>query len=103
MGQAKQRGTLADRVEQAKARLEAIKPEVIICNHCKGDIEKDAIVALDSRGIDGIQGVFAGKCICGHNTLAVLGEPEAAAAVMAAYQEAVGEEGILGSQPMLKM
>lgn len=102
MGQAKQRGTLTERVEQAKARIEASKPAVIVCNRCKGDIEKDHIVALDSRGMDGIKGVFAGKCICGHDTLAVLGEPEAAAAVMAMYQEAMGEEGILGSQPILK-
>lgn len=103
MGQAKLRGSLTERVEQAKARLEAIKPEVIVCNHCKGDIKKADIVTLDSRGMDGIKGVFAGKCICGHDTLAVIGEPDAAAAVMALYQEAMGEDGILGAQPLLKM
>lgn len=99
MGQAKQRGSQAVRVEQAKARTEALKPEKIVCNHCQADITE--IQPLDSRGMDGITAIFSGSCNCGHSTLAVLGDPNAAAEVMMAFQEAMGEKGKIGSQPVL--
>lgn len=100
MGQAKNRGSQVARVEQAKARIEAMKPKTIVCNHCKADITD--IRAMDSRGMDGIQGAFAGLCECGSTTYAMHGAPEAVADAMEALQIAMGHEGILGSQPILQ-
>lgn len=100
MGQAKKRGSQADRIEQAKRRIEAMKPEKIVCNNCKAEITD--VHVMDSRGMDGIKSAFAGICGCGHTTLAMQGDPEAVAAAMVAFQETTGHEGILGSQPILK-
>jgi hypothetical protein len=100
MGQAKQRGPQSARIEQAKAKIDALKPEKIVCNHCKADISE--IQALDSRGMEGITAIFSGSCTCGHSTLAVMGDPNAAAEVMMAFQASMGAEGIIGSQPLLK-
>jgi hypothetical protein len=75
MGQAKKRGTPAERAEQAKARIAAIEtmmPKEIICNHCQAAITD--IQIMDSKGMPGIEAVFGGHCDCGHTTLAIKGE-----------------------------
>lgn len=100
MGQAKNRGSQTERAEQAKARIEAIKPQKIVCNSCKEDITD--IHVMDSRGMDGIEAAFAGICACGCSTFAMKGDPEAVAAAVDALQESIGHDGILGSQPILK-
>lgn len=100
MGQAKKRGPQTVRIEQAKAKINALKPDKIVCNHCKSDITD--IQPLDSRGMVGITAVFSGSCTCGHSTLAVLGDKDAAADVIMAFQDTMGEDGILGYQPIPK-
>lgn len=97
MGQAKQRGTLEQRRAQAQDRIEALKPEKLLCNECDG--ETTDIQVLDSRGIPGVEAVFGGQCPkCHGNILAVRGSPEGAEAVMAAFMEASGIDGTLGMQ-----
>jgi hypothetical protein len=97
MGQARQRGTQAERTESAQARLEAIKPAAIICNKCKARITDVQI--LDSKGMPGIEAIFAGECECGDTTIAMKGEPAAVVKAMEAFQDSTGEDIILGTQP----
>lgn len=97
MGQAKRRGTLEQRRAQAQRRIEALKPEKLLCNECDGET-KD-IQVLDSRGIPGVDAVFSGQCPkCHGNILAVRGTPEGAEAVMSAFMAASGTTGSLGMQ-----
>ena len=35
MGEAKRRGTQAERVTQAKSRLDALRPEKLVCGACQ--------------------------------------------------------------------
>ncbi len=97
MGQAKKRGTLEQRRAQAQDRIEALKPERLLCNECDG--QTTDIMVLDSRGIPGVDAVFGGQCPkCHGNILAVRGTPEGAEAVMSAFMNANGTDGALGIQ-----
>ena len=94
MGQAKKRGTLEQRVAQAHAKIEATRPEKIICNHCGA--EASSIHPVSTRGLRGIDSIWLGQCECGHTTFAAAGEPRA----VQAFFETLGEdtELRLGSQ-----
>lgn len=96
MGQAKQRGSQKERAKQAREKIEMMKPAMIVCNACKAEITD--IHAMDTRGMPGIQAVFAGMCSCGNTTQAMLGDPDAVADLVMAMEETNGEQGILGSQ-----
>ena len=96
MGQAKQRGSQEERAKQAREKIEAMKPAMIICNACQAEITD--VHAMDARGMPGIRAVFAGICDCGNTTHAMLGDPEAVADLVVAMEETIGEQGILGSQ-----
>lgn len=73
-----------------------MKPAAIVCNACKAEITD--IHAMDTRGMPGIQAVFAGMCNCGNTTHAMIGDPDAVADLVVAIEETNGEQGILGSQ-----
>jgi hypothetical protein len=47
MGQAKQRGTQEQRITQAKARIDALRPENLVCGACKTDFTEFASMALE--------------------------------------------------------
>jgi uncharacterized protein with PIN domain len=98
MGQAKQRGSKEERAAQALAKVEAIKPKVIVCNNCKTEIID--VHTMDARNIVGIEGAFAGMCECGHTTWAVSGHPDAVAGLMESLHETTGGESIIGSMPI---
>lgn len=98
MGQAKQRGTAEERAAQAIARIEAIKPKFIVCNNCQAEITD--VYVMDSRGMVGIDGAFAGMCNCGHSTWAMAGDREAVATAMMSLDEVTGGESVLGSMPI---
>lgn len=100
MGQAKQRGSQDERARQAQAKIEAMKPAMIVCNACEAEITD--VHAMDVRGMPGIQAVFAGMCDCGNTTHAMLGDPEAVADLVAAIESTSGEQAILGSQPAIE-
>jgi hypothetical protein len=99
MGQAKSRGSHAERVELAKARIEALKPTIITCNNCKAGITD--IQVMDSCGLAGIRAAYAGMCQCGHTTFALQGEPEDVAAAMVALERAMEGDVKFGSQRTL--
>ena len=97
MGQAKRRGTLEQRVQEAKARIDALRPEVIVCNDCKGEIRD--IIDLPAKGLDGIDAVFGGICPeCKSTTYAVKGDPQAVERLMVAMAEATGDDPLVGVQ-----
>ncbi|WP_434515796.1 hypothetical protein AB6Q56_03480 [Dechloromonas sp. ARDL1] len=94
MGQAKQRGTLAQRVEQAQAKVEATRPEKLVCNHCSADVTQ--INPVSTRGLRGLDAIWVGQCACGHTTFAASGDPKAVEAFFFALSE--NTELTLGSQ-----
>jgi hypothetical protein len=97
VGQAKKRGTLEQRIQQARQKGDALTPDHIICNNCKTEITD--VHLLDTKGMRGIDAAFAGHCpACDQSTYAVRGEPNSIAAFMEAMQKATGSEPILGSQ-----
>lgn len=97
MGQAKQRGSREERAAEAIAKAESRKPKSITCNACQAEITD--VQVMDARGMDGIEGAYAGICTCGHTTWAMAGHPDAVSRAMIALQETVGGESILGSMP----
>ena len=97
MGQAKQRGTKEQRVAQAKAKVEALRPAKLVCGACKTAVTD--FDAMDTRNMHGIQAAFGGICpSCGETVLAFSGEQEAVANAMIAWQDAMESEGKLGMQ-----
>jgi hypothetical protein len=89
MGQAKLRGRFEDRVAEAKSKLEASRPEILVCNNCKAEFTD--FDAMDSKGLRGITAVFAGICPnCKQTTFAYQGDPDAVAELMLAHEEFVG-------------
>ena len=75
MGQAKLRGNRDARMTEAKQRLEALKPDHIVCNNCQAKLTE--IFTLDTHGMKGIEVAFSANCsTCNHDTWAVLGDPK---------------------------
>lgn len=75
MGQAKNRGTLEQRVAQAQAKIEAGRPEKLVCNGCGADVTQ--INPVSTRGLRGLEAIWVGQCDCGQTTFAASGEPKA--------------------------
>jgi hypothetical protein len=94
MGQAKQRGNQADRIAQAKAKIEATRPEKLVCNGCGADVT--TIHPVSTRGLRGVDAIWVGQCECGQTTFAASGEPKAVDAFFQALSE--NTELTLGSQ-----
>ena len=94
MGQAKQRGNRAQRVAQAQAKIEATRPEKLVCNGCGADVT--TIHPVSSRGLRGIEAIWVGQCECGQTTFAASGEPQAVQAFFDALS--ADAELTLGSQ-----
>lgn len=94
MGQAKRRGTLDDRIAQANARIEATRPEKLVCNGCGADVT--TIHPVSTRGLPGIDAIWVGQCDCGQTTFAASGDPRA----VQAFFDALGSDAelTLGSQ-----
>ena len=94
MGQAKRRGTLDDRIAQAHARIEATRPDKLVCNGCGADVS--TIHPVSTRGLAGIDAIWVGQCDCGQTTFAASGDPKA----VQAFFDALGSdtELTLGSQ-----
>lgn len=96
MGQAKLRGSVQDRVAHAKSKIDALRPEKLVCNSCKTEFSDFDV--MDSKGLHGIDAVFAGICpSCNSTTFAYRGEPEAVADLALAQQEIMGK-GRIGFQ-----
>lgn len=97
MGQAKIRGSQADRAQQAADRATALRPRMIQCNQCQNEINE--IIDMDTRGMVGIDGVFSATCPdCNSTTFAFRGKPEAVAKLAIVMNEEMGGNLIAGSQ-----
>jgi len=97
IGQARQRGSLEQRVADAQARRDAKRPKSITCNDCKGEITE--IQEMDTTGMAGIDAAFAGICpACKCSTYAVRGKRKSVEAFMLAMAKASGEVPLLGAQ-----
>jgi hypothetical protein len=94
MGQAKKRGSLEQRVAQAQARIEASRPEKLVCNGCGADVT--TIHPVSTRGLTGVEAIWVGQCDCGQTTFAASGEPQAVQAFFDALSQ--DTELTLGSQ-----
>ena len=94
MGQAKLRGNKEQRVAQAVAKIEATRPEKLVCNGCSADVT--SIHPVSTRGLRGIESLWVGQCECGQTTFAASGEPQAVQAFFDALSE--DTELTLGSQ-----
>lgn len=94
MGQAKNRGTLEQRVAQAQAKLVANKPEKLVCNGCGADVTQ--INPVSTRGLRGLEAIWVGQCECGQTTFAASGEPQAVQAFFEAIS--MDSELTLGRQ-----
>jgi hypothetical protein len=94
MGQAKRRGDLEQRIAQAQAKIEATRPEKLVCNGCAADVT--TIHPVSTRGLPGIEAIWVGQCDCGQTTFAASGDPKA----VQAFFDALGSdtELTLGSQ-----
>ena len=94
MGQAKRRGSLEQRIAAAQARIEATRPEKLVCNACGADVT--TIHPVSTRGLSGVEAIWVGQCDCGQTTFAASGEPRA----VQAFFDALGSdtELTLGSQ-----
>ena len=96
MGQAKNRGSFQDRVEAAKAKMDALRPESITCNNCQHAISD--VFPLDSRGMSGIDAAFGGLCPeCGQSTYAIKGSEDAVEKLMMVMEEVAGEAPLIGT------
>lgn len=75
MGQAKSRGSFAERVQQAHDRVESLRPPSIECVHCKSGITE--LINLEPPAHAGLDAAFSGLCLhCGLINYAIFG-PEA--------------------------
>ena len=94
MGQAKRRGDIQQRIAQARARVEATRPEKLVCNACGAEVT--TIHPVSARGLAGIEALWVGQCDCGQTTFAATGDPRAVQAFFDAL--AADTEVTLGSQ-----
>jgi len=94
MGQAKNRGSQAERIAQAQAKIEAGRPEKLVCNGCGADVT--TINPVSTRGLRGLDSIWVGQCECGQTTFAAKGDPKAVEAFFFALSE--NTELTLGSQ-----
>ena len=95
MGQAKLRGNRDARVAEAMKKVEALKPDHIVCNNCQASLAE--IVTLDSRGMKGIEAAFSAHCSeCNHDTWAIGGDPEAVAAFSMLLENETGGKVKMG-------
>jgi hypothetical protein len=94
MGQAKLRGSQAERVAQAEAKIAAKRPEILRCNGCAAEVTQ--INPVSTRGLRGIEAIWVGQCTCGQTTFAASGDPKAVEAFFFALSE--NSELTLGSQ-----
>ena len=94
MGQAKNRGSQAERIAEAQTKLAATRPEKLVCNGCGGDVT--TIHPVSTRGLPGVDAIWLGQCDCGQTTFAATGKPAAVQAFFDALS--ADAELTLGSQ-----
>lgn len=80
MGQAKKRGSVEQRIAEAKARERAKFPATVACNNCQAQLAD--IEPMDVRGMQGLRLAGAARCgACDSTTWVLDGTPDAMANV----------------------
>ncbi len=70
MGQADTKGSRATRVEKTLAKIEALKPDHIVCKNCQAHLTD--LITLESSHMEGIEAAFAARCeLCDQDTWAL--------------------------------
>lgn len=70
MGQTNTKADRATRLKKALAKIEALKPDHIVCKNCHAHLTD--LFMLDSSQMEGIEAAFAARCeICNHETWAL--------------------------------
>lgn len=73
MGEAKNRGSREERVKQAKALLEDLRPASISCQHC--GTENHEVFEVSSRNTPGVAATFGCVCTgCKRKSYALIGK-----------------------------
>jgi hypothetical protein len=95
VAQANIKGNRATRVAKALAKIEALKPDHIVCNNCQAHLTD--LVTLDSCQMEGIEAAFAARCeLCDQDTWALKAGTNAVAEVSTAIDSVTGEAGNIG-------
>ena len=67
MGQADKKVDRAARLKKALEKIEALKPDHIVCKNCHAHLTD--LVMLDSSQMEGIEAAFAARCeLCNQET-----------------------------------
>ena len=95
MGQADIKGNRATRVAKALAKIEALKPDHIVCKNCHAHLTD--LVTLESSHMEGIEAAFAARCeLCDQDTWALKAGTNAVADVSTAIDSVTGGVGKIG-------
>ena len=93
MGQADSKADRATRVKKALAKIEALKPDHIVCKNCHAHLTD--LVMLDSSQMEGIEAAFAARCeLCNQDTWALKAGTNTITDAAAAIDSVTGEAGI---------
>jgi Zn finger protein HypA/HybF involved in hydrogenase expression len=95
VAQADTRGNRATRVEKALAKIEALKPDHIVCKNCQAHLTD--LVTLESSHMEGIEAAFAARCeLCDQDTWALKAGTNAVADVSTAIDSVTRGVGKIG-------
>jgi len=95
VGHANIKSNRATRVAKALAKIEALKPDHIVCNNCQAHLTD--LVTLDSRQMEGIEAAFAARCeLCDQDTWALKAGTNTVADASTAIDSVTGEVGKIG-------
>ena len=92
MGQANIKADRETQLKKALAKIEALKPDHIVCKHCHAHLTD--LVTLDSSQMEGIEAAFAARCqLCNQDTWALKASTNTIADEPTAIDSATGEVG----------
>lgn len=95
MGQADSKADRENRLKKALAKIEALKPEHIVCKNCHAHLTD--LVTLDSTQMEGIEAAFAARCeLCNQETWALKAGANTITDVPAAIDGVTGGVGKAG-------
>jgi hypothetical protein len=95
VAQANIKGDRATRVAKALAKIEALKPDHIVCNNCQAHLTD--LITLDSCQMEGIEAAFAARCeLCDQDTWALKAGANAVADVSTTIANVTGGVGKIG-------
>lgn len=97
MGQAKNRGTQAQRVAEAVEKANELRPENLVCGACETRFAD--FRTINTSGLVGIAAGFKGICPnCGRTVVAYRGDDDAIADVLAPIMVEHQDDAILSDQ-----